>query len=54
MKSTVGVPILLDMAVRTASYMLEKKNKKLKEELESKKDIDNDEFYSLRNYKNLD
>ena len=48
--STVGIPIAAAagyMAVRTAkSYMLEKKNKKLKEELESKKDlIDNDEFF---------
>jgi len=48
--STVGIPIAAAagyMAVRTVkSYMLEKKNKKLKEDLESKKDlIDNDEFF---------
>ncbi len=48
--STVGVPIAAAagyMAVRTTkSFMLEKKNKKLKEELKSKKDlIDNDEFF---------
>ena len=48
--STVGVPIAAAagyMAVRTTkSFMLEKKNKKLKEDLKSKKDlIDNDEFF---------